>query len=272
MEDVVERSRNLPVVVDFWAPWCGPCKSLLPILEGLTEKYNGAFHLAKINIDENQEIAMQFSVRSVPAVFMIKDGTVVDGFMGAQPKSNIEQFLAKHVSDPRPEAISNDPDDTIAKLVNQGNIKQAISILQGDSSDTGLLRLADLYLMQHDFENAQATLDKISESENSKPSFKSTSAKLEFIKYVATLGDVSELEKRVVVNSEDWDAKYKLAIVNLVNGNSEIALENLLEIVKLCRSFNDDLARKGLVKAFEFLGPDNELVPKFRRLLANILN
>ena len=266
MESVIEKSRQVPVLVDFWAPWCGPCKTLTPVLENLAAEYSGAFQLAKINIDQEQELAAQFSVRSVPTVFLVKGGAVADGFMGAQPKNVIQQLLTKHGIQ-----ANQKPSDPIDAMVSMGRIDQAIAALKKENTDASRLRLAQLYLRLQDFDKAQATLDEITEGKN-KPEFKSTAAALEFIRMAQNSEPEYELRKRIEINHRDWDAHYKLAAINLTNGNPEVALQSLLQIVKQDRNYNDDAGRLGLIKAFDMLGQGHELVPKYRTLLALTLH
>ena len=265
-EQVVEKSRTVPVVVDFWAPWCDPCKTLTPILEELANEYAGEIQLAKINIDEQQELAMQFSVRSVPTVFLIKDGAVVDGFQGAQPKNNIQQFLSKHVAQQ-----NQPPEDPIQNLVSQGRVSEAIEQLKSDDSDAALLRLANLYLRQQEFQNSKETLAKVKETHNN-PEYQSISAALEFIELAENSPSEEELRDQIQQDENNWHAHYQLAAINLVRGDAVFALDTLLKIVRQDRSFDDDAGRRGLIRAFDMLGQNHELVPKYRSLLARTLN
>ena len=264
--EVVERSNSVPVLVDFWAPWCGPCKSLTPILEEIAAEYGNALHFVKINIDENQPLAGQFGIRSVPTVYLVKDGNVVDGFMGAMPKDAIEKFLSKHI------AVGNaEAPDQIDELLNHGNISQAVDVLKAEDSDKSNLRLAAIYLDQSDFQSARDHLEKIKDT-NDQPEYKQIAAKLDFVEIIQNAPPEEELKSRIMQNPKDWDAQLNLAVISLVQGHIETALEILLEIVRQDRSFKDDVGRKTLIKVFDMLGPDSDLVPKYRSLLARILN
>lgn len=264
--EVVERSNSVPVLVDFWAPWCGPCKSLTPILEEIAAEYGNALHFVKINIDENQPLAGQFGIRSVPTVYLVKDGNVVDGFMGAMPKDAIEKFLSKHI------AVGNaEAPDQIDELLNHGNISQAVDVLKAEDSDKSNLRLAAIYLDQSDFQSARDHLEKIKET-NDQPEYKQIAGKLDFVEFIQNAPPEEELKSRIMQNPKDWDAQLNLAVIRVVQGHVETALEILLEIVRHDRSFKDDIGRKTLIKVFDMLGSDNELVPKYRSLLARILN
>ena len=264
--EVVERSNSVPVLVDFWAPWCGPCKSLTPILEEIATEYGNALHFVKINIDENQPLAGQFGIRSVPTVYLVKDGNVVDGFMGAMPKDAIEKFLSKHI------AVGNaEAPDQIDELLNHGNISQAVDVLKAEDSDKSNLRLAAIYLDQSDFQSARDHLEKIKDT-NDQPEYKQIAGKLDFVDFIQNAPPEEELKSRIMQNPKDWDAQLNLAVIRVVQGHVETALEILLEIVRHDRSFKDDIGRKTLIKVFDMLGSDNELVPKYRSLLARILN
>ena len=266
MEAVFEKSKTIPVVVDFWAPWCGPCKTLTPILEELANEYAGAFRLAKVNIDEQQALAAQASVRSVPTVFLFKNGEVVDGFMGAQPKNLVEQFLSKHVT-----RADQPPADPTSELVDQDQISQAMDELEGDDSDDGLLRLAQLQLRQKLYAETRSTLEKLEDTTN-KPEYKSMVAALDFIELANDCESEHELRALIDREPNNWGAHYKLAAIHLAAGNPELALESLLLIVRHDRSFDDDAGRRGLIKAFDMLGQNHPLVPKYRSLLARTLN
>ena len=266
MEAVIQKSQQVPVVVDFWATWCAPCKTLTPILEGLADKFSGAFQLVKIDIDKEQELAGQFNVRSVPSVFMIKDGRVVDGFMGVQPQNVIEQFLSKHGIQ-----LNQQPKDEIDMMLGTGSPDQAIDALKKENTDASRLRLAQLYLRIQDIENAQSALDGIKKGK-SQPEYKSTAAALEMITLAQNCEPELELIERIKRDFRDWDAHYKLAAINLTRGNPEEALISLLEIVKHDRDYNNDAGRLGLIKAFDMLGSNHELVPKYRGLLARTLH
>lgn len=264
--EVVEKSGSVPVLVDFWAPWCGPCKTLTPILEEVAAEFGDALHFVKINIDENQPLAGQFGIRSVPTVYLVKDGNVIDGFMGAMPKDEIEKFLSKHVK------IENaDAPDHVDELLDHGDIAQAINLLVAEDSDESNLRLADIYLGQNNTQSARTHLTKVRDK-HGQPEYRRVSAKLNFAEMADAAPAEDKLQDRISQNPEDWDARLSLAAINLSRGHHESALELLLEIVKQDRSFREDEGRKTLIKAFDMLGPESEFVPRYRSLLARILN
>ena len=266
MVEVVEKSRTVPVLVDFWAPWCEPCKSLTPILESVSQEYGEDLHFVKVNIDENQPLAGQFGIRSVPTVYLVKDGDVIDGFMGAMPKEGVKQFLSKHITSDNVSAP-----DQVDVLLQQGNVAQAIALLKSEDSEESSIRLADIHLQMNDLESARDSLKKVKDADGS-PEFKQVTAKLEFIESIQNAPSERKLRKRIKQNPKDWEAQIQLAEIQLSQGQFETALESLLEVVRQDRTFNDDAARKTLIKAFDLLGSDNELVTKYRRMLAIALN
>lgn len=266
MLEVIDKSNSVPVLVDFWAPWCEPCKSLTPTLEEVSAEYGDNLHFVKINIDENQALAGQFGIRSVPTVYLVKNGDVVDGFMGALPKDAIKQFLSKHVT-----ADNDEVPDQIDELLNHGKQSQAIDKLKSEDSDESNLRLAEIYLQQNDIQSARDFLSKVQDATD-KPKYKQIVAKLDFVEIVENAAPEAELHDRITQDPQDWDARFQLAVINLVQGHIETALESLLEIVRQNRSYNNDAGRETLVKAFDMLGPNDDLVPKYRRILARTLN
>ena len=259
IEDVIENSKSVPILIDFWASWCGPCKSLTPILESLVGEYNGAFLLGKVNIDEEQEIAAQFQVQSVPMVFLVSNGQVIDGFLGAQPKGVIQEFLAKHNIEP------NGQNDILQA---DG---QATQSSKPDGSADYLLSQAQTQLLQGEIEQAKQTLEEY-ENKNA-PRYKTLHAEIELALLRAQCEHSdSELREAVANNSNDWNAHYYLCIQNYSDGEIESALDGLLEMVKMARSFNDDAGRRTMILIFDALGSNHELVVKYRSLLASALH
>ncbi len=270
LEEVVEKSSALPVLVDFWAPWCGPCKNLMPILESLATKHADSFRLVKVNIDEQQELAMQFQVRSVPTVYLVKDGAVVDGFMGAQPEGAVEEFLSKHIAlangEAQPQAA-----DAIQTLINRGRESEAIAALEKDDSDESRFRLARLYLNRNDFDAVRSVLDKLKDK-SATPEYRFIASAAHFAELTYSSDSEAELRQAIERDNTDWDAHYRLAAFSMSIGDYTEALELLLHIVRNDRSFSEDAGRKGMVMAFDMIGGDHELVSKYRSLLARILH
>ena len=266
-EEVIQKSSTVPVLVDFWATWCGPCKTLTPMLEKLASKHNGAFVLAKVNVDENQRLAMQFQVRSVPAVFMIKDGAVVDGFLGAQPEKVIEQFLAKHIS-----GTEQEIEDPIDRMIAQGDFKNAMRALEQDDSDESRVRRATIHMLQGNLEATKSLLKTVSADGRRLERYKALKAQIHFIEIVGNSEPINQLTAIITREPTNWDAHYKIASYQLLNGEIETALAGFLNIIRHDRHYNDDAARIGLVMAFDLLGSDDERVTKYRRLLASTLH
>ena len=271
LEEVIEKSKVVPVLVDFWAPWCGPCKNLTPILENLASKYTDAFRLVKVNIDEQQELAMQFQVRSVPTVYLVKDAEVVDGFMGAQPENVVKEFLSKHITLTEKAPEKPNISDPIQDMINLGRESEAIEALKKDGSEESMFRLARLYLNLNKFDEVRDTLGKLKD--------KSTSQKYRFVEAAMHFAEISysgksenELRELIAQDKTNWEAHYELAAICMVMGDIAEAMELLLQIVRNDRSFNEDAGRKGLIKAFDMVGGDHPLVSQYRSSLARILH
>ncbi len=264
---VIERSKSVPVLVDFWAPWCEPCRTLTPILETLIQQFAGAVALAKVNLDDEQHLAAQFQVRSVPTVFLIKDGNVVDGFMGVQPEQAIRAMLSKHIDSP-----DMPKTDEIDDLIAFGRIDEAVAALKNDGSEQAKIRLADLHLRTGSIDEARAVLDSVDDSEHSGAMYKAAAARLHFAAIAESAPDEMQLESAIQQDPQDWNACYQLAAVLATRGMPEPAMARLLDIVVNDRSFNDDAGRKGLIMAFDMYESNQQLVAKYRRKLAVMLN
>ena len=269
---VVEASHQQPVLVDFWATWCGPCQSLMPILEQLAQSYQGKFILAKVEIDSQQALASQFGVRSVPTVKLVKNGQIVDEFTGALPESQIRAFLDKHIeseSDQRmQQALARyQGGETDAALAEMGQILQD----DPDNEDNKII-YANILLRENHLDEARQWLATLSVETGLKPEVRAMQAQLEFIEIVQHAPDTATLEKQLREDPRNSEARYQLSAHTILQGQFEVAFEHLLEIVKHDRSYNDDAGRKALLKLFELLGEDHELVSSYRRKLAMALN
>jgi len=273
--DVIEASREQPVIVDFWAPWCAPCKTLAPALERAVRAAGGAVKLVKINIDEHPGVAGQLGVRSIPAVFAFDQGRPVDGFAGAIPDSQIKLFidrLAGAGSQEDIEALLAQASESIA-LGDAGGAAQAYAMaLQLDQANAkALAGLARLYLTNGDADQARAILDMAPPEKANDPQILGVRAALDL---AANAGDVSEtraLAQRVEADPNDLQARYDLAIALSASGDLEGAAEQLLAIIAKKRDWNEDAARTQLLKVFDAAGPTSDVTKQGRRKLSTIL-
>lgn len=280
MADVVEASRTVPVIVDFWAPWCGPCKQLGPVLEKTVKAARGKVRLVKINIDENPQIAGQLRVQSIPAVFAFFQGRPIDGFMGAQPESQIKQWverLAKAAGqggagddgieealEAAREALEASDPDTAGAIYSQ--------IIQADpASGAAYAGLARVFMAKGETDQAQALLDQLSPELASDKDVAAVRTALELHRQTADLGPVGELKDRLARDPDDHQARFDLAMAQYAADQREDAVEGLLEIVRRDREWNEQAARKQLVKFFEAFGPTDKLTVQARRKLSTIL-
>lgn len=277
MEDVIEASNTVPVIVDFWAPWCGPCKQLTPALEKLVKQYGGKVKLAKINVDENQDLAQQFRVQSIPAVYAFKGGRPIDGFMGALPESQLKQFIERLTG-----GGGSALDEAMAEaetFVAENNHEDALAIfkeiLAQDPSHVkalgGALR-AYLALGQDDL--AKEVLANLPEQMKNAPDVAGVQAALDLKEQSAQVAggaDLSALEAKIAADPKDQQARLDLAVARYGAGQREQAMDELLEMVRKDRKWNEEAARKQLVKFFEALGPADPLAVQGRRRLSSIL-
>lgn len=269
---VIEASHRQPVLVDFWATWCGPCQALLPVLTRLADSYQGAFLLAKVEIDQQPALAQQFGVRSVPTVKLFKNGQIVDEFMGALPEGQIRAILDKHIVKASDAAMQQalqryGQGDTKAALAEMGKILEA----DPDNASNALI-YADVLLQEGQFEEARQWLDTLPASLRDDPRVTALRARLEFVQLAESAPDEASLQQSLENDPGNSEARYQLAIRRLLQGRHEAALEDLLYLVKHDRKYGDDAARKALLKIFDMLGEEHELVGRYRRQLAMALH
>ncbi len=270
---VVQNSAHKPVLVDFWAQWCAPCKVLMPLLEKIAASYAGELLLAKVDCDAEQEIVARLGVQSLPTVVLFKDGKPVDGFTGAQTESDIRTFLSKHVAEPV-EAVE-DPLHTAQSLFDNDEFAQAEALLKqllssDDQQPAALVLYARCLAERGALADAEAVLNSVTDDEQ-KHAVAAVRAQLAFLRQAAELPDVAELKTRLAKNANDDEAVLQLSIQQLARQNYEPALESLLQLFIRNRSFADGAAHKTLLQVFELLGTEHPLVTLYRRRLYQAL-
>jgi len=276
MADVIEASKEVPVIVDFWAPWCGPCKTLGPSIEKVVKEAKGKVKLVKIDVDQNQEIAAQMRVQSIPAVFAFVDGRPVDGFMGAIPESQIRQFVNKLSSmgsrAEQIEAALQMARDALTAKDLEGVLDITSQILEAEPTTIegyALKAKAEMELQQLDA--AQATLASVPPEKLTDPNIVTTKAALDLLLNPVDTSGIGKLEAAIAANPNDYESRLELA--NLLNGTGkrEEAIDQLVYVIKKDRTFKDDAARKQLVSYFEAWGFKDEATISGRRKLSSVL-
>jgi putative thioredoxin len=268
--EVLERSNAVPVVVDFWAPWCGPCKVLGPLLEKLAAEYAGEFLIAKVNVDENQGLASVFGIQGIPAVKLFKDGDLASEFTGALPEPMVREFLSKFL----PSAADKQAEQA-AELEDDGKISQAKAlyqaILESDPNHAkALLGMGRLAMNEGNPDAALSYLDKISEVADERKEADRLIARLKLQSGAAAQNE-AVLREKVKSEPNNIAARFELAQALAGMEKYEEALNEFLNIVKTDRAFQDDAARKAMIQIFEVLGSDDPLTDKYRSELAKVL-
>lgn len=274
--DVIQESRNQPVLVDFWAPWCGPCRQLAPALEKVVREGAGRVKLVKMNIDDHPAIPGQLGIQSIPAVVAFVGGQAVDGFMGAIPESQIRAFVDRVAKGKGPPDIFAEALEAAKQAAEQGDAAAAREIYgaileQEPDKAEALIGLAALSLDDKDAKGAQALLDKVPAEGRKDSRYAALAARLELENQASALGDFAEAEARVIANPADLQARYDLALMQNARGMREEAAESLLAVVKADRNWNEAAARAQLLKLFEAWGPTDPATLSARRRLSSLL-
>ncbi|HUH49723.1 MAG TPA: thioredoxin, partial [Mycoplana sp.] len=277
-KDVIEASRNQPVLVDFWAPWCGPCKQLTPVIEKVVKEAAGRVKLVKMNIDDHPSIAGQLGIQSIPAVIAFVGGRPADGFMGALPESQVRAFIDK-VAGPAGADQKAELEAVLGEakaLLDQKDIAGAAdlfgAILQADPENAAALAgMAQCMIAAGQLDNARQTLAAATEEMAKDPAIAAVLKQLEQIEEARKLGDPQALEHALATNPDDHAARLNLAKIRNVEGDREAAADHLLMIMKRDRTFEDDAARRELLQFFEVWGPKDPATIAARRKLSSIL-
>lgn len=277
MQDVIEASQSQLVLLDLWAPWCGPCKQLTPILEKVVRASHGAVRLAKMNIDAEPAVAQQLQVQSIPAVFAFKGGQPVDGFMGALPESQVKQFVERHLGD----QVGQAPEDEVRAAADAAfaaeDYAQAAQLfsqlLQFNTDDRGALAgLAQCFLAIGQFEQAEQILDTVAEHDRGREPFASAFAALAVAKQSSEVsGDTLALEAQVAAEPDNHQARFDLAAAYQAAGQKEAAVAALLEIIARKPDWNENAARQQLLTLFQAYGFDDPVAIEGRKQLSRLI-
>jgi putative thioredoxin len=278
MKDVIEASRDVPVIVDFWAPWCGPCKTLGPMLEQAVRDAKGAVKMAKVNVDEAQAIAGQLQIQSIPTVYAFYQGQPMDGFQGAVPQSEIKAFIERLVKASGGDS-SGGLDDAIAaaeEMLEQGAATDAVQVFQavlGEDPNNaaaygGMVRA---YLAVGEVEQAEAILNGAPAEISQSPELEAAYAQLALAKQAENAGPVAELMAQVEAEPDNLQARFDLAQAQNANGQTEEAVETLLELFRKDREWNNGAAKEQLFTIFDALKPNDPIVLNGRRKLSSMI-
>ena len=273
-QDVVADSMAQPVLVDFWAPWCGPCKQLGPVIERVVAAAKGRVKLVKMNIDDHPQIAGQLGIQSIPAVIAFSKGQPIDGFVGALPESQITGFIERLVGPLEDDATALL--EAAAALAEAGDVAGAIEaygnvLVENGENIQALAGIIKLYVESGNLDAARGYLEAVPEGKENDPAIVAVRAALDLAEQVSSLGDTSGLEAAIVANPNDHQARFDLALAFAAADKREEATDALIEIIKRDRAWNDDGARVQLLQFFDAWGPMDEMTKAGRRKLSSLL-
>ena len=277
MDDVIEASKNSPIVVDFWAPWCGPCKTLGPALEAEVKATNGKIKMVKIDIDQNQNLASQMRIQSIPAVFAFVDGQPIDGFMGAKAPSELKSFIDKLL-----EKVTDDDGDlseAIAVANEMLNAKEfndaaeTFEAILGEDPESALafVGLFNAKMGAKKINDAKTMLEEIPEALKNKSEILALQAQIDLSNQAEGVGEINDLRSTLTNDENNHQARFDLALALFTKGETSEAIQELLTIFKVDQEWNDDAARQQLFKFFDILGSENPITLSGRRQLASML-
>ena len=269
--DVLQKSVETPVLVDFWAEWCGPCKQLGPVLEKLAAEYNGAFRLAKIDVDKEQQLAAAFQIRSIPTVILVKDGQPVDGFPGALPEGQLREFLKQHGIEPAAPPAAEAAEDIAAPLDPHAEVMRLRKAIEAEPDKAELkLDLALALLQTGATHEAEHLIDALPANLATDDRTVRARARLGFAALLKDAPPVEVLDAAIAANPDDLRARHLLGVHRIVAGDPEAGLEQFIEMLRRNRGYEDGLPRLALIDAFRIID-DEDLVGRYRRKMSSLL-